>query len=102
MIDVSHFTPEEITVKTVDNNVVVTAKHEERQDEHGFISREFTRRYQLPRDIDPSTVTSSLSSEGVLTINAPKKQPELKKGERMVPIDLAPKSAQPKPIPVQN
>ena len=49
MVDVSHFTPEEIGVKTVDNKIIVNAKHEEKQDEHGYIKREFTRQYLLPK-----------------------------------------------------
>ena len=48
-LDVAHFKPEEIQVKTVDNKVVISAKHEERQDEHGFIMREFKRSYMLPK-----------------------------------------------------
>lgn len=48
-LDVNHFSPEEITVKTVENRVLIHAKHEEKQDEHGFIQREFTRQYLLPR-----------------------------------------------------
>lgn len=68
MVDVSHFAPEEIAVKTVDNTIVVTAKHEDRPDDLGFISRQFSRKYLLPKDIDPLTVTSSLSPEGILTI----------------------------------
>lgn len=68
MVDVSHFTPEEISVKTVDNTVVVTAKHEDRADDFGYISRQFSRKYLLPADIDPTTVSSSLSAEGILTI----------------------------------
>lgn len=69
MVDVSHFTPEEISVKTIDNNIVVTAKHEDRADEFGYISRQFSRKYLLPADIDPLTVSSSLSPEGILTIH---------------------------------
>uniref|UniRef100_A0A182NJW2 SHSP domain-containing protein n=1 Tax=Anopheles dirus TaxID=7168 RepID=A0A182NJW2_9DIPT len=72
-LDVQQFTPHEITVKTVNNSVVVEGKHEERQDEHGYISRHFVRRYVLPDDHDPKDVISSLSSDGVLTIVAPKK-----------------------------
>ncbi|CAG2164743.1 unnamed protein product [Oppiella nova] len=104
MVDVSHFTPEEITVKTVDNSIVVTAKHEDRADDFGFISRQFSRKYLLPADVDPLAVTSSLSPEGILTVQAPKKQPELKEGERNVPITMAAESLipQPKEIPVQN
>lgn len=73
ILDVQQFSPEEITVKTVGNNVIVEAKHEERQDEHGFVSRQFIRRYVLPPSHDVINITSSLSSDGVLTITAPKK-----------------------------
>uniref|UniRef100_A0A9L0J6W0 Heat shock protein family B (small) member 1 n=1 Tax=Equus asinus TaxID=9793 RepID=A0A9L0J6W0_EQUAS len=44
-LDVNHFAPEELTVKTKDGVVEITGKHEERQDEHGYISRCFTRKY---------------------------------------------------------
>ncbi|XP_059056327.1 protein lethal(2)essential for life-like [Achroia grisella] len=84
-LDVQHFAPEEIAVKTVDGFLVVEANHEEREDEHGFISRRFSRRYPLPEDVDTENITSKLSSDGVLTIIAPPKPP---KGEveRLVPI----------------
>ncbi|XP_055374667.1 heat shock protein 23-like [Condylostylus longicornis] len=70
-MDVQQFKPSEICVKTIDNFVVVEAKHEERQDEHGFISRHFVRKYKLPTGYDANLVTSTLSSDGVLTIKAP-------------------------------
>ncbi|CAH1963859.1 unnamed protein product [Acanthoscelides obtectus] len=44
ILDVQQFAPNEITVKTTGNSIVVEGKHEEKQDEHGFISRHFTRR----------------------------------------------------------
>lgn len=73
ILDVQQFSPDEITVKTVDNHVVVEAKHEEKQDEHGYISRHFVRKYVLPPSHDLINITSTLSSDGVLTITAPKK-----------------------------
>jgi len=73
ILDVQQFSPNEITVKTVDNCVIVEAKHEEKKDEHGFISRQFVRRYVVPSSHDLLSITSSLSSDGVLTISAPKK-----------------------------
>uniref|UniRef100_A0A182WJV3 SHSP domain-containing protein n=1 Tax=Anopheles minimus TaxID=112268 RepID=A0A182WJV3_9DIPT len=88
-LDVQQFTPHEITVKTVNNSIVVEGKHEEKQDEHGYISRHFVRRYVLPDDHDPKDVISSLSSDGVLTIVAPKKvqhPPQEVTYERTVPI----------------
>lgn len=70
-LDVQHFAPNEITVKIVDNSIVVDAKHEERQDNHGYISRQFTRRYDLPKRFNALDVVSTVSSDGVLTIKAP-------------------------------
>ncbi|KAG8336242.1 protein lethal(2)essential for life-like [Homalodisca vitripennis] len=86
ILDVQQFAPNEITVKTIENTVVVEGKHEEKQDEHGFISRHFIRRYMLPRDVEVNNITSSLSSDGVLTITAPKKVKQIESGERSVPI----------------
>jgi len=85
-LDVQQFKPDQLNVKVVDNTVVIDGKHEERQDEHGFISRQFQRRYVLPDNVDPATVVSSLSSDGVLTISAPKKSPPPPQNERVVPI----------------
>nr|ASQ43193.1 HSP19.2 [Choristoneura fumiferana] len=85
-LDVQHFAPEEISVKTVDGYLVVDAKHEEREDEHGFISRSFSRRYLLPEGIEADAVISRLSSDGVLTITAPLKAPPKGSNERLVPI----------------
>jgi crystallin alpha B len=91
-LNVSQFSPEEIKVKTVENSVIVEGKHEERADEHGLIMRHFVRRYILPKDVNPETVTSKLTSAGFLTIEAPKTALEGPK-ERLVPItnEAAPK-----------
>lgn len=85
-LDVQHFAPEEISVKTADGFIVVEGKHEEKKDQHGYVSRQFVRRYALPEGTLPETVESKLSSDGVLTITAPRKVPEAIKGERKVPI----------------
>ncbi|XP_014364952.2 protein lethal(2)essential for life [Papilio machaon] len=85
-LDVQHFSPEEISVKTADGFLIVEAKHEERQDEHGFISRSFTRKYPLPEGIEADMVMSKLSSDGVLSITAPLKAPPKNSDERIVPI----------------
>lgn len=69
-------------MKTVSNNIIIEAKHEERQDEHGYVSRQFLRRYVLPPSHDVNNITSSLSSDGVLTITAPKKVSNEKEKQR--------------------
>jgi HSP20 family molecular chaperone IbpA len=71
-LDVHQFAPREINVKTVDDSVIIEGKHEERPDEHGYVSRHFLRRYVLTKDYDVEHVACSLSSDGVLTIVAPK------------------------------
>ncbi|XP_018571637.1 protein lethal(2)essential for life [Anoplophora glabripennis] len=72
-LDVQQFKPEEITVKvTGENTITVEGKHEEKEDEHGHIYRHFVRKYVLPKNCDINKVESKLSSDGVLTIAAPK------------------------------
>lgn len=86
-LNVYQFAPSEITVKTVDDTIVIEGKHEEKVDEHGYVARQFTRRYKLPKEYDAKEVISSLSSDGVLTIRAPslvKAVPEA--SERVIPI----------------
>ncbi|CAG9796298.1 unnamed protein product [Diatraea saccharalis] len=85
-VDVQHFSPEEIEVKVVDGHVIVRGKHEEKQDEHGYISRQFIRRYALPQGCLPDTVESKLSSDGVLIVTAPKVLALPSTGEKIVPI----------------
>ncbi|KAL1502293.1 hypothetical protein ABEB36_007459 [Hypothenemus hampei] len=88
-VDVQQFKPEEITVRLEgDNTVIVEGKHEEQKDEHGFISRHFVRRYILPEDCDAQKVQSKLSSDGVLSISAPKKPDGKQIESKQIPITL--------------
>lgn len=86
-MDVKDFAPNEISVKTVDDTIVVEGKHEERQDQHGYISRQFTRRYTLPDGYDAKDVVSQLSSDGVLTVKAPP-QPKAIEGNNVRVIQI--------------
>lgn len=88
ILDVQHFKPNEISVRVNDREIIIEGKHEERQDDHGFISRQFLRRYVLPKECPPDTVISSLSSDGVLTITANKIMTKVVKDEKMIPIKM--------------
>jgi len=89
-LDASHFKPEEIEVKVVGNDVTIHARHEERHDDNGYASREFTRRYHIPEECDAERVSSSLSTNGFLQVTAPKKPIEGPKGlERIIPIQIS-------------
>ena len=102
-LDCSHFKPEEIDVKTVDNNIIIHGKHEEKMDKHGWVTREFTRRYALPEECETNNVKSSLSPNGVLTIEAPKKRLEpLKDNERVIPINVIHESSNANQNHIQN
>jgi len=89
--DVSAFRPEEITVKVIGNEVHIEGKHEERQDEFGFASRQFSRRFTLPQEFDPDTVSTFLSADGKMSIKAAKPQPPAAEiNERVIPIQHIP------------
>ncbi|GAA6095756.1 crystallin, alpha B, b [Tachysurus ichikawai] len=90
-LDVKHFSPEELAVKVCRDYIEVHAKHEDRQDDHGFVSREFSRKYSVPAGVDPANITSSLSSDGVLTITAPRMPSDAQ--ERSITITREDKSA---------
>ncbi|XP_015795620.1 alpha-crystallin A chain-like [Tetranychus urticae] len=94
-VDCAHFKPEEINVKLSDNNLVVEAKHEERSDEHGYISRSFKRRYVLPENVEFDKLQSNLGVDGVLSIKAPKKVVNAVTGEKKIPITLTNQVHQP-------
>ncbi|XP_041973525.1 heat shock protein 30C isoform X1 [Aricia agestis] len=81
--DVSQYTPEEIVVKTVDNKLLVHAKHEEKS-ETKSVYREYNREFLLPKGTNPEAIKSSLSRDGVLTVEAP--LPQLAITDRNIPI----------------
>uniref|UniRef100_A0A5S6PZE9 SHSP domain-containing protein n=1 Tax=Trichuris muris TaxID=70415 RepID=A0A5S6PZE9_TRIMR len=85
-LDVKQFKPEELEVKTLDNTLVIHGKHEEQKDEHGFIKREFTRSFWLPKGVAPESFKSNISADGMLTVTAPKLAIE-KPGEHKIAIE---------------
>lgn len=80
--DVTDYEPEEIVVKTIGNKLQVYAKHEEKSDSRS-VFREYNREFLLPDGTNPDSIKSSLSRDGVLTVEAPLP----KSDHRKVPID---------------
>ncbi|XP_006642259.1 heat shock protein beta-2 [Lepisosteus oculatus] len=78
LLDVCQFTPDEIAVRTVDNLLEVSGQHAQRLDQHGFVSRQFSRTYILPLGVDPLLVQVTLSHDGVLCAEAPRKAADVK------------------------
>lgn len=71
-VDVRQFAPEEITVNVTGNNVTIEGKREEKQGRRSYVSKHFLRRYSLPPGHDMERLVSNLSSDGLLTITAPR------------------------------
>ncbi|KAL0965649.1 hypothetical protein UPYG_G00283950 [Umbra pygmaea] len=70
-LDVNHFSPDEISIKTKGGYLEIAGKHEEKEDAHGSVSRCFTRKYKLPPGVNLQHISSSLSEEGLLSVEAP-------------------------------
>nr|XP_029721748.1 protein lethal(2)essential for life [Aedes albopictus] len=85
-LDVQQFSPTEISVKASDNSIIIEGKHDEKQDDHGYISRHFIRRYTIPPGHDANQIKSSISSDGILSISAPKRAITDAEGHKSIPI----------------
>lgn len=71
--DLAGFVPEEITVKTVGNFVEIHAGHLEKPSEgaeRDYVRREYTRRFALPEDVSPESVSSVWNKDGTLVVRA--------------------------------
>ena len=72
-MDTSLYKPDELKVNVMQNKLTVEAKHTEKsEDGNSFVSKQFCRRYTLPRDCKYELLASNLSADGVLVISAPK------------------------------
>ncbi|KAF9808101.1 hypothetical protein SFRURICE_017273 [Spodoptera frugiperda] len=83
-IKVHDYAPEEISVKTADGFIVVEGKHEEKQDDYGYIARQFLRRFQVPEGCRIEEVKSRLTADGLLIISVPR-IPVVKK-DTVIPV----------------
>lgn len=70
-MDVKDFSPEQISVKAVDDTIVVEG-HIEKKEGNSVSTQKFVRRFILPPTVNMNAISSALSKDGVLTINAPK------------------------------
>ncbi len=94
-VPVTGFKAEELSVKVMGDRLVVEAEREEKKEDNGTVVRQqWKKSFVLPKSVDAENVTSSLSSDGVLTITAPKKPPTQPLEELKIPIKTAPPASQ--------
>lgn len=97
-LDLSHFSPSEISITVKDKLLQIEGRHEEKPDPHGMTAKSFTRKYRLPPEVDITKITSSLSVDGVLTVEVPVPETSVP-AAIIIPIKVemkAPAEAEPK------
>ncbi|XP_023138968.1 heat shock protein beta-6 [Amphiprion ocellaris] len=71
-VDVKYFSPKDLMVKVIGDFVEVQGKHEEKKKSGpGFTTRQFNRRYRIPKGVDTMALESAVSPDGILIISAP-------------------------------
>ncbi|XP_006017349.1 heat shock protein beta-3 [Alligator mississippiensis] len=68
LLDVVQFRPEDIIIQTFEGWLLIKAQHGPRMDEHGFISRSFTRQYKLPNGIETKDLSAVFCHDGILVV----------------------------------
>lgn len=106
-LDVSGFSPEELTVKTEGRRLIVSGKHDKKQETEngGYFHeyKEWKRETQLPEDVNPEEILCSLSDDGQLHFQAARLALPAAK-ERPIPINVSqnPKDEQENHLENQN
>jgi HSP20 family molecular chaperone IbpA len=93
-VDAYQFKPEELQVKTLDDTLLIEGRHEDVKDQDNFTKMYFIRKYQLPSDVNPQEISSSIDASGRLTVEAPKKYQAIEGRERLIPIEGTSKRTQ--------
>ncbi|KAM9331376.1 heat shock protein beta-3 [Gastrophryne carolinensis] len=68
-LDVVQFRPEDIIIQIFEGCLIIKAEHKRRMDEHGFISRSFTRTYKLPSGIGLKHLSAVFGHDGILAVH---------------------------------
>lgn len=70
-LPVTGYNKNDITTTITDNKLKIEGRHVDQQDDKGYNSREFSRTFDLPRNIDPAKIASFLTGGGMLVVEIP-------------------------------
>ncbi|XP_074057881.1 heat shock protein beta-3 [Macrotis lagotis] len=68
LLDVVQFLPEDVIIQTFEGWLLIKAQHGTRMDEHGFVSRSFTRQYKLPDGVETKDISALFCHDGILVV----------------------------------
>jgi len=81
------YKPENVSVSTQDDLIIISGKYEETHPEFGYQSKEFTHKYTLPKNVDKGKMSCVFKERGYLKIEAPFIRPE-EPNSRQIPIKV--------------
>jgi len=67
-LEVPSFTAREIEVRVADGKLNIHCQHNEKADRFGSITRDLSRTYMIPDNIDPKSIKYALMPNGLLQI----------------------------------
>jgi len=71
-LELPGFAPEDFSLKTKDDIVIVEAVHDAKNEDGSTDSRRFTREFKMPAGVVREQLASTYSGKGILTVSAPR------------------------------
>merc|ERR1712079_322348 len=71
-LELAGFAPEDFSLKTKDDIIIVEAVHEAKNEDGSTDSRKFTKEFKMPGGVVTEQLASTYSGAGILTVSAPR------------------------------
>merc|ERR1712018_494522 len=71
-LELPGFSPEDFTLKTKDDIIIIEASHNAKTDDGSTDTRQFTKEFKMPSGVATDKLGSTYSGAGILTISAPR------------------------------
>merc|ERR1712038_740969 len=71
-LELPGFSPEDFSLKTKDDVIIIEAKHNAKTDDGSTDTRQFTKEFKMPGGVATDQLSSTYSGTGILTVSAPR------------------------------